>query len=327
MKYQGDSLATFPNQINFALSQFQDSGIPSAEEIDNIIIAGLGGSGIAARISKAYFQTKATRPIEIVSDYSLPSYTNHRSLVICSSYSGNTEETLSCFKEALAKNAKIVVLSSGGEISRLAVQHGFPTLEAEPGYQPRMALGYSLTYLLLILDQLFDLNTTESEIRSALGNLKSKENFISKAGQLASTFNYLSKGALQILADGPNLGIAIRFQQQLNENAKKHCQVHEVPEMCHNVIEAITGEDNRPYLLLTSGQQDRNNLRFDFLRELLNNNGNLSESIKCNGYNLSELLENIYTLDWLSLVIADHDGTASDQIPNILNLKAYLSER
>src|SRR5690606_21432138 len=117
---------------------------------DNIIICGLGGSGIAGRLVKAHTFSSLSVPLEVISDYNLPAYVNQRTLAIQCSYSGNTEETLSMYEQAKTKGAAMICIATGGKLETIAKADHVMFYPAEAGFQPRMALGYPLTYLSLI---------------------------------------------------------------------------------------------------------------------------------------------------------------------------------
>ena len=118
MKYQGADLATFPKQIEFALGEFSAQAIAHLKgNVNHVVICGLGGSGIAGRITKAFFQNRSTISIDLVADYTLPANVTKDSLIICSSYSGNTEETLTCFNKALDIGSSVICITGGGKLA------------------------------------------------------------------------------------------------------------------------------------------------------------------------------------------------------------------
>lgn len=328
MKYQGDDLLAFPSQIIYAMDHFDQvnlSGI-AFDSIDHIVICGLGGSGIAGRLIQSFFLQKSKRAVQVVSDYSLPQYVSKDTLVICSSYSGNTEETLSCYNQASDIGAKIIAITSGGTLAQSARNANLPTYISQGGFQPRMALGYSLTYLLLIMGEICEIDF-RGQLTSIAAQLEDSKTYQNKAATLLGNLEHAQYNFLQIVTDGPSSALCVRFQQQLNENCKSFAQVHEIPEMCHNVIEAITSNNiTSPWLLVNSGSHDRVNTRFEFLQELLATKGYTYQTVNADVTTLEHLLHTVYTLDWYSLLFADMQNVNSAEIPNILSLKARLSE-
>ena len=149
MKYLSSELSRFSSQIKYATENYNLHDL-KLTDFAQVLISGLGGSGIAGKIVKGYFQNKFLLPIDVISDYVLPAYVNERTLVIVSSYSGNTEESLAMYEDARAKNCTIIVLSTGGKLVEWAKRDKVLIYFAESEFPPRMALGYSLTYLFLI---------------------------------------------------------------------------------------------------------------------------------------------------------------------------------
>lgn len=326
MKYQGEHLAQFSAQISYALTQFEQQPFSLDKPINNIVICGLGGSGIAGRLVSNFVLDSCSIPISIVSDYHLPALATSQSLIICSSYSGNTEETLSCFQEATKLGAQCVVLTGGGKLEKLAQEHGCLIYKAQLGFQPRMALGYPLAYLLLIMDSLLDGVSFKTELLAELDNLKSRDSYLDTARQLFETYKEIAGQPVEILADSKTIATAVRFQQQLNENPKVSAFVHPMPEMCHNVIESFTDKTSHFYIILDSGNNSRNSIRFDFLESLLKEKGNLTQRISMPLESLKDLLTWNFVFDWYSLVCADHLNIVSSDIPNIIALKDTLSK-
>jgi len=324
MKYQKEDLAYFPYQIEYAVNNYQPHPY-EASNFSNVVIGGLGGSGIAGRIVKRIFLDKANLPIEVVSNYHLPYYVNERSLVILSSYSGNTEETLSLYEEAKLKGACIIVISTGGELGQMAQNEGWYYYQSEDGFQPRMALGYSLTYLLLILGDLFGCPMGD-EMRSLSNKFRDTESFIETAEQYFKIFKTKASSKFIAITDVYTAPIGLRFCQQIQENAKNEAFVHEIPEANHNVIESYYGDMDSVFFFLNTAVAERINLRFQFLENLLENYGNQLVHIPVKNNSLHALLNAGYILDWIALLVADQKDIKSLEIPNIKNLKEALKQ-
>lgn len=325
MKYLAKELEAYSKQINFALDNYRSSGIDS-NNIQHIIIAGLGGSGIAGRIVKNYFFDRIDLPVEVVSDYALPAYTGAHSLVILCSYSGNTEETISTYKAAKKINAPMLVITTGGELLSMAEKDNVKCYLAEKGYQPRVALGYSLTYLSLIFAELAKIDI-KSELRVIANKVEDTNTFKDSAKQLFEKFNQPLNKKVVIIADGFYEGTAIRFCQQVQENAKLEAFCHILPEANHNVIESYYGKLDSIFLLLDSGINSRVTARFEFIENLLTEHGNEVHTINAEGASIINLYKNIFFLDWLSLAIADHVNAISNTVPNIMALKSFLHQK
>lgn len=318
------SLLEFNTQLEFVLSNYDNSNL-TIKNYSNIVLGGLGGSGIGARITRGYFLDKATCPVEVFSDYFVPSYLNENSLVILSSYSGNTEETLEMFKQAIVKTKNIVIICSGGELMELAKQHGLTFFNVPTGFQPRMALGFSLGFLLLILGDLFSYNTRK-ELEEVLEIYKNSEEHIETAKILVETWAPQANLPVLVFCDEFLQGVAIRFCQQIQENAKGQAYAVVIPEANHNVTESIYNNLNTNILFLNSKMNKRNDLRFAFLENLLTQNFNSVANLRKNKTNLYSIFKSIYILDWVSILLSNVKKVDNMRVPNIDKLKQYLSD-
>lgn len=324
MKYQKQSLGAFFSQIEFSLESYTPHG-KKITDYDNIIICGLGGSGIAGRIVKSFFMRKCPVPIEVMSDYFLPEYAGERTLTLQCSYSGNTEETLAMYGDAQARGCDIISLSTGGKLKTITEKDGYPFYEAQPGFQPRMALGYGLTYLLLIFGELLEIDFTE-ELKEAAVKLKNIDPYINKAAEIFAHWKETLGDKTIIVTDYVTYPIGVRFMQQIQENSKAEAFVHELPEANHNVTESYYSKLPSHYIFLTSDANHRTTLRFNFLEGLLQRHGNEVQRIKVTEGNIQSLLDTIFLLDWISLWYSDAKGVESESVKNISELKAYLDK-
>lgn len=324
MIYQKADLAYFPYQIEHAVNAYKPQDI-KWNQFENVIIAGLGGSGIAGWIVKHYFYQIATIPIEIISHYHLPAYAGPNTLLILSSYSGNTEEIITLAEEAKEKNTSTYVLTTNGRLEELAENEGWPIFYSEPGFQPRMALGYSLTYLLLLLGDLFD-QPMENTLRNISNDFRDSEYFIEEAKAYFAQFQPYLDHKVIVLGDSFTHSIGLRFCQQMQENAKAEAFIHQIPEANHNVIESYYGNVKSVFLFLDSGEQKRNTIRFEFLKDLLEDQGNPVITMPLENQDIASVLRAIFILDWIALLAADAKKVNSAEIPNIQTLKKVLEE-
>jgi glucose/mannose-6-phosphate isomerase len=323
MKYQKDFLARFPEQVRYAIKHYEPHGL-KATDFDNIILSGLGGSGIAGRIAKSYFYDTSTLPMEVVSDYNLPAFVGRRTLALMSSYSGDTEETISMLSQAKSKGCTIIALTTGGQLGEEAALNNYHIYKAETGFQPRMALGYSLTYLLLFFGEMFDINIMQ-RLEEGLNGLDKPDTFIDEASNIFETYKANQTSKIVVITDALTNPVGLRFCQQVQENAKGEAFLHELPESNHNVIESYYGKTNSFFLLLNTGRSKRTDLRFEFLKSLLKENGNIVFDMRIEP-SLSSIMRAIYTLDWLALMIADFKEKNSSNIFNINSLKEFLGK-
>lgn len=323
MNEQHEALKKFSYQINYAVNNYKPHGL-KATDFSNIIIAGLGGSGIGGQIVKAYFLNDMPVPVNCVADYNLPAYANEKTLVIAASYSGNTEETISVFNDAKARGCKILALTTGGKLDELASLNQVHTLKIEGGFQPRMALGFSLTYLVMLMGELIGKEYKE-ELNNIATTLAETEPYHEEADAMFQEIRSRIKSKFVVLADGPLEPIAIRFAQQIQENSKHECFIHTLPEMNHNVIESYYDTLDSVFFVMNSSQNERVNLRFDFLVGLLEVENHKVLTMQLEQYNLISIYELIHRLDWVSLMVADERRVDSLNVPNIMSLKEYLA--
>ncbi len=319
------SLHDYSSQLRFVVNNYTDHGLRSGD-FNNVVLGGLGGSGIGAAIAKNWFFDKMELPIETVNDYHLPAYVNERSLVILNSYSGNTEEALQMFEEAIGTGAKIIVLSSGGKITELAEQHGLPLYRIETGFQPRMTIGYGLSYLLLILSDLMGTDLKE-EIAQIADDLEEKqERQIDSANTIFQFFKNKLNSKFVIVADRFFHASAVRFSQQLNENSKLEAFVHALPETNHNVLESYTEKLDTNFIFLYCEENPRVAARFDFLVGHLEMDNNKVLPLLIPNYDLFTIYDIIYRLDWVSVMMANELDAPLMEVPMISTLKEYLAD-
>jgi glucose/mannose-6-phosphate isomerase len=324
MNQQHEALKKFPSQIEFALTHYTPHGI-RAGQFNNMIIGGLGGSGIGGRIARSLFMHEFPIPVECVADYSLPGYVNDKTLVILASYSGNTEEILQMYEEVKARGCKTLVLTSGGKLHELAIQDHLPIYLMEGGFQPRMALGFSLTYLVQIFGELAG-KDVQAELREVASRLKDSKPYEEDAQHVFNTIKSKLKNKIIVLTNSTLEPLGIRFCQQVQENAKHESFIHVVPEMNHNVIETYYGQMESIFFFIHPNDTNRISSRFDFLNNLLEVENNKIVPVLLDEVTVTSVYETIHTLDWLSLLIADFRRVDSLNVPNILSLKEFLSQ-
>lgn len=226
----------FKEGFNIATKvQIEEMNIKS---IKNIIICGMGGSGISGRFLEDIFSTSSNLPAKVINNYVLPEYVSNETLVVAISYSGNTEETLSAVKDGLKSNSKIISITSGGELESISQTNKIPLFVVKSGYQPRfgfpLILGTVLGALnnLNLLPQNVNLENIQKELNLYINTLKinvpENENDAKKvANKIFNTIPYIIS----------NWGsIAHRTKSQLNENAKMFAFGEEYPELFHNSI-------------------------------------------------------------------------------------------
>jgi glucose/mannose-6-phosphate isomerase len=322
MNPQHEALKKFGYQINYAIEKYTNHGL-STNQFSNILIGGLGGSGIGGRIVKTLFMDSFPIPVEVIADYSLPAYVNEKTLVILGSYSGNTEETLAMFEEVKAKGSTMIILTGGGKLAALATEHNLKTYLIEQGFQPRMALGFSLTYLVQIFGELMG-KEVQAELKDVVRLFDDNTPYYEDAEQVFNTIQSKAKSKFVVLSDAQFEAVATRFAQQIQENAKHECFTHVLPEHNHNVIESYYGTLDTVFFFLNSHSNSRVASRFEFLGSLLEVENHKIVELGVENFTLATVYQTIHRLDWISLLVADARKVDSLNVPNIASLKEFL---
>jgi glucose/mannose-6-phosphate isomerase len=226
-----------PNQFEKAWTNLWVKDLPvDVKGIQNILICGMGGSGIAGLLLQDLTREASPIPIEVWADYELPGWVNEKTLVIACSFSGDTEETLDAVKNAVERQAKIFAITSGGKLEEMAKAHNFPVVKIEYDSSPRAAIGWLYGSLITALAKLEIIPVKEGNYFQALDELKktvAKKSFPQKAEDLAISLN--NKVPL-VFSHSPLSGLARRWVNQFNENSKTFAFAGTVPELCHNTL-------------------------------------------------------------------------------------------
>lgn len=319
------SLENFTEQFDYVLQNYTAHGL-QVNQYDNIVLGGLGGSGIGAVIIKNWFFDKCPIPIETVADYHLPKYISNKTLVILNSYSGNTEETISLFHEAKEQGCHIIVIAGGGTLQELAQTNNLKHYGLKGGYQPRMTIGLGLSYLALILGELMG-DDQRSELESIKAYFEDDmPRMQESAKRIFDFFKNTATNKFVIVSDRQFAPVAIRFTQQLQENAKLEGFVSVLPEANHNMIESYTQKLDTNYVMLYSTQNPRVEARFDFLISHLELENNKVLPLQIPEFTLQSMFDLIYRLDWVSVHLANELGSDLMNVPIIMNLKGFLSD-
>jgi len=327
-----DQLITrFPAQLKEALQIGQEATIrPHSKEIRQIFVAGLGGSGIGANFVSEFIRDEAKVPFTIGKGYHVPASINDYTLAIVSSYSGNTEETLSSFDQLLRSGAKIVVVSSGGQLIQLAKQHDLDYIQVPGDWpSPRACLGYSLVQQLTILQKLGLISdTTLGQVGKSAEYLSDHEEEIKAQGQRLA--QQLHRKTPIIYTTDRMEAVAVRFRQQVNENAKMLCWHHVIPEMNHNELVGWRDVNDDLAVVYFRNEDDdaRNQTRIKINQDIISNYTSHIIEIYSQGDSLVEKAIHLVHLgDWASFYLAELRGVDSMEVNVIDFLKAELQKK
>lgn len=303
----------------------------------NIVVLGMGGSAIAGDILAGYVLDQLDIPILINRNYHLPSYVSHKSLVIASSYSGNTEETLQAVEEAIEKKCTIITITSGGKLGEIAKEKGFPWIQLPEGYPPRQAFGFSFFSLLHFFRSIGWIEVNENELKEALNvaeHILEKQHPGNKGKKHISfdVANSLYKKIPIIYTGCPWLyGVARRIQNQFHENSKVLSFSNVLPEMNHN---EIVGWEMDSSLLQNLGviflrdenEESKMGKRMEITHRLIAQNCNTIVELYPEGKSrLAKITSLIYLGDWISYYLSILYDKDPKEIKNIDLLKNELS--
>ncbi|MEP7234816.1 MAG: bifunctional phosphoglucose/phosphomannose isomerase [Ignavibacteriota bacterium] len=312
--------------------------LPQKSEIKNIVVAGLGGSAIGGDLVRSYLLSKLSVPFSINRTYDLPGFVDEHTLVIASSYSGSTEESLSMFEEASKRNAKIICITTGGKLAGLAAEHVLPIITLPTGFQPRAALAYSFVPVLLILEKLGFTSGEEANISDAANMLEQLEKQYGTS-QLneSNTANALAQSLLSkipvVYSPSDHFDtVNIRWRGQIQENGKHVAFGNVLPEMNHNEINGwdfpSATQDRFQVLFLRSEQDEHPQVtkRFGILHDVLTSKGVEVQEFSAQGNSLLARMFSLIALgDWTSYYLALLAGVDPSPVPVIMQLKSKLA--
>ena len=308
------------------------------ENIDHILIAGMGGSAIGGDVVSVLENESLKVPFQVVRGYTCPSWVNENTLVICSSYSGNTEETLSALDHALEKKAQICGITTGGELAERLHSLHKDVVKIPAGLQPRAALAFSFVPMIKLLEKAGIISSSLDDwIQEAVHILKEARKTYSKDRDTNPVFHLAERVKERIpviYADSSTLGVAaVRLKGQLAENSKILAWYNELPELNHNEI--VGWENNadifqRLFVLWLMDRDDHERVqhRQEITRTLLQEAGVDQIAISVPGNLFKErFLHMIHYGDWLSYWCAILHGTDPSPVVKIARLKQELADR
>lgn len=328
---------TLPDQLLNAWDLGQTLPLPDFGTVKNIIVAGMGGSAIGGDLLSAYMRPLADIPVFSHRDYGLPAWARGReTLVICSSHSGNTEETLSSFNKALENGCSVLTLSTGGKLSEIAQKVGAPAWRFNHQGQPRTAVGFSFGILLALVSRLGMIETTQAEILETVNAMKAQQEKIGfsialhanparrLAGQLVGRY-------VSIMAAGENEVVARRWKTQIAELAKAWAQFEALPEVDHNTLAGLQNPEEAvtkvaTVFLRSKYDHPRNQLRLDFTKQQCMQAGMPVDEVHASGNSrLAQMWTLLHFGDYVSYYLALHYQVDPTPIEALVALKQFLA--
>jgi len=331
-----EMIKSFPSQIE---SQYKsllelEFDLNKYKNIENIVIVGMGGSAISGDIINNLLRDELSIPITVIRGYTLPQWVDDKSLIILSSYSGNTEETLSVYDYSKARSSMLISVTTGGVLQEKSNKDEVLSISMPIGFQPRAALGLSLTSLMMIFSKLnlIDSSTIDNFLSSSKELTLYFDDFC-KEGQYAyGVAQQISDGVLSIYGTESGTDVvASRFRAQIAGNSKIISSHHILPELDHNEIEGwnnqqFKGQKTNIIWLQDHHDHERIKKRVQVTSDLLSEIGINNIFISCDGDSfISRQLKLILLTDMISYYLAIINGVDPIPVNRIMDLKEKLS--
>jgi glucose/mannose-6-phosphate isomerase len=308
--------------------------LPSADDVTSVAVCGMGGSAIAGDVIRALYADRLHVPVTVVRTPELPEHCGPHALVVASSYSGDTSETLTLFDEAARRGCRLLAVTSGGELARRATEVGAAVVELPPGFMPRAALGYLTLGALGALEAVGLVPAVSRDLDDAVREL---EREIQLCGpDVASSSNPAKALARRIdervpviwAAEGIGAVAASRWKTQLNENAKVPAFWAALPELDHNEVVGWSADQGKAFFLVVlrhPGEHPDVAARFPLSIEIARGSGTDVEEVRATGRSsLARLLVLTLRGDLVSTYLAFARGVDPSPIEAIVRLKRAL---
>ncbi len=322
---QYGATVALPDHLRDALWRVSSAQLTEVDA-SGLIVCGMGGSAIGGDLAAAALGGRLGRPLDVVRGYGVPSWTLPDRAILCSSYSGNTEETMACYDAAEAVGAKRIVATTGGALAEAARRDGVPVIGMPAGLQPRAAVGYTFAIAAEVAALVGAGPAIRMEIDSSAAHLEAaRESLLAKAAELAEE---VGDAIPLVYGCGLTNPVAYRWKCQINENAKLPCFSHRLPEMDHNEIVGWEGSADGAYaaiFLEDEDQHPRERQRIELTSELVAPKARSVRCLETEGETRTErLLWAVMLGDLLSLELAARRGADPTPVTVIESLKDRL---
>ena len=328
-----------PDQLASAYQLGMQHTLPDWKDFRQVLIAGMGGSAIGADLLASYCASRATIPVFVQRDYGLPLFARGaETLVICSSHSGNTEETLDAFEAARSAGCHIVAVSTGGELARRARENQLPLWTFEHSGQPRAAVGFSFGLLLALFQRLGFIPDQKDALEDALASMKRSQERIKAdipavknpakryAGQLMGRW-------VTIVASDLMSTVARRWKGQINEVAKAGAHFEFLPEADHNTLagtmhpQEVLNPHTMTLFLRAPSDHPRNRLRSDLTRKAFMLEGMNTDHVDARGRTpLAQMWTMILFGDYMAYYLAMGYGVDPTPVEALVDFKRSMAE-
>jgi glucose/mannose-6-phosphate isomerase len=327
-----------PEQLSAAWELGQEYPLPDVEQVTQVVIAGMGGSAIAGDLLASYATPVAKVPIIVWRNYDLPGFVSDgRTLLIASSHSGNTEETLSAFDRAVEQGATVMVVTTGGTLEKSAANVNAPVWRFEHDGQPRSAVGFSFGLLLSALVRMGLIGFHPGDLNETVAAMHAQMRTI--GAEVPVTGNLAKRMAGQFMDRWPTIigseflaPVARRWRTQLAEIPKAVAQFEELPEVDHNMIEGVQHPESlvgptMVVFLRSTLNHSRNLKRLEATRSILMVEGFNTAILEAHGQSrLAHQWTSLHLGDYVAYYLAMAYGTDPTPVPIMQDLKRRLTE-
>ena len=331
-----DATFALPEQVEAAVAAAcQVDELPGHDEVENVVVLGMGDSGIVGDVLVAAAAPFMPVPVTVVKGYVPPDYVGTRSLVVAVSFSGGTEETVEAATAAFEAGAALVVVSGGGELVRLSGEWGVPLVPVPLGIpEARTALGAMAIPPLVVLERIGLFPGAQQWIGQAVTQLKRRRDQLGRSGSVAETVARRIGRTIPLVHSSQDLGTAaaLRWKTQINLNAKSPAFWNVHPELCHNEVAGwgLNGDATRQLVTLVNLRHDAEHpqvsRRFDLATEMLREVMAGVVEVRAAGEgDLAQLLDLALVGDVVSLLLAGHEGVDPGPVPAVDDIKATLA--
>lgn len=336
-----DAVRGLPEQLaaaHEAAAELDAAAFPAADDIDNIVVLGMGGSGISGDVLAAVANGSLPIPVTVLKQYRIPRFVGPRTLAFAMSYSGGTEETLSMASEALDAGARLMAVCTGGPLAELAVGRGGMQIPCPPGFMPRAALGALVAPLFVTLFRMGLLPEAHASLVKAQEQLARRRDKcrpeVTGAANPARELARKIGRTIPLVYGGGALGAvaAMRWKADINENAKAPAFWNAYPELDHNEICAWGqhGDVTRQLVTLIElrhgFEHPQLERRFSITREIVTEALHDVLEVQAEGEGrLAHLLDLMYIGDWVSCYLALENDVDPGPIDAVMQLKSALA--
>ena len=328
-----------PEQLALAYELGLQQSLPDWKDVKQVVIAGMGGSAIGADLLASYCAPLAPIPVSVHRDYGLPFFARGaETLVICSSHSGNTEETLDAFDAASKAGCRVIAVSTGGELAKRARENNIPVWTFEHAGQPRAAVGFSFGLLLAMLQRLGLIPDQRESLDDALASMKRSQQRIK--AEIPAVKNPAKRYAGQLMgrwvtfvASDLLTAVARRWKGQINEIVKAGANFEFLPEADHNTLAGTMHPDEvlNPHtmtlFLRAPSDHHRNRLRSDLTRKAFMLEGMNTDFVDARGHTpLAHIWTMILFGDYMAYYLAMGYGVDPTPVPTLVEFKRFMAE-